>query len=137
MPGLTTGKVAKQAEVNIETLRYYERQGIVPKPLRTRSNYRLYPEDTVRRVRFVKHAQELGFSLKEIKELLSLRATPTATCWKVQERATAKIKEIDQKILSLQAMQHVLHKLVRQCGARRGSASECPILESLDSNGQR
>ncbi len=137
MTTLTIGDVAKQAEVNIETLRYYERQGIVPKPPRTRSNYRIYPEDTVRRVRFVKHAQELGFSLKEIKDLLSLRATPGASCQDVQQRATAKINEIDEKILSLQAMQQVLHKLVRQCAARRGSLSDCPILESLGSNGQR
>ena len=118
-------------------LRYYERQGVLPQPPRTRSNYRVYPEETVRRVRFVKHAQELGFFLKEIKELLSLRATSGATCRDVQQRATTKINEIDEKILSLQAMQHVLHKLVQQCAARRGSLSECPILESLDSNGQR
>ena len=90
MTTLTIGDVAKRANVHIETLRYYERRGIVPKPPRTRSNYRLYPEDTVRRVRFVKHAQELGFSLKEIKELLSLRATSGATWKDVHERATGK-----------------------------------------------
>ena len=137
MNGLTISSVAKQAQVNIETLRYYERQGVVPKPPRTDSNYRVYPPDTVRRVRFVKHAQELGFSLKEIKELLSLRATPGASCQDVRQRAAAKIDEIDEKTLSLQAMRHVLHKLVQQCVARRGSLSECPILESLDSNGQK
>ena len=135
MTTLTIGDVAKQAQVNIETLRYYERRGIVPKPPRTRSNYRIYPEETVRRVRFIKHAQELGFSLKEIKELLSLRATRGTTCLDVRQRATTKIKEIDQKILSLQAMQDTLHKLVQQCAARSGSLSECPILESFDSNG--
>lgn len=133
----TIGDVAKQAQVNIETLRYYERQGIVPKPPRTRSNYRLYPEDTVRRVRFVKKAQELGFSLNEIKELLSLRATRGATCLDVRRQAATKIKQIDDKILSLQAMRNALQELVRQCAARRGSLSECAILESLDSNGQR
>ena len=137
MTTLTIGDVAKQAQVNIETLRYYERQGIVPKPPRTRSNYRLYPEDTVRRVRFVKKAQELGFSLNEIKELLSLRATRGATCLDVQRQAATKIKQIDDKILSLQAMRNALQELVRQCAARRGSLSECAILESLDSNGQR
>ncbi len=137
MTTLTIGDVAKQAQVNIETLRYYERQGIVPKPPRTHSNYRLYPGDTVRRVRFVKKAQELGFSLKEIKELLSLRATRGATCLDVRRQAATKIKQIDEKILSLQAMQNALGELVRRCAARRGSLSECPILESLDSNGQR
>ncbi len=137
MATLTIGDVVKQAQVNIETLRYYERQGVVPKPPRTRSNYRIYPENTVRRVRFVKHAQELGFSLKEIKELLSLRATPGARCQDVHQRATAKLNEIDEKILSLQSMQQVLHKLVQQCVVPHGSLSECPILESLDSNGQK
>ena len=109
----TIGDVAKQAQVNIETLRYYERQGIVPKPPRTRSNYRLYPEDTVRRVRFVKKAQELGFSLNEIKELLSLRATRGATCLDVRGQAAAKIKQIDDKILSLQAMRNALRVTFR------------------------
>ena len=88
-------------------------------------------------MRFVKKAQELGFSLNEIKELLSLRATRGATCLDVRRQAGTKIKQIDDKILSLQAMRNALQELVRQCAARRGSLSECAILESLDSNGQR
>src|SRR2546429_2729002 len=76
MNGLTIGEVAERAKVHIETLRYYEQRGLIASPPRSTSNYRLYPEDTVRRVRFIKHAQELGFSLREIKELLSLRAEP-------------------------------------------------------------
>src|SRR6267378_6634635 len=77
---LTIGQVAKAAHVNVETLRYYERRGLVPRPPRSLSRYRRYPEDTPPRVRFVKHAQALGFSLQEIRELLSLRATPKARC---------------------------------------------------------
>ena len=80
MDNLTIGDVAKQADVHSETLRYYERRGLVARPPRSVSNYRLYPEDTVRRVRFIKHAQAVGFSLKEIKELLSLRAAPKTQC---------------------------------------------------------
>ncbi len=136
MDGLTIGKVAQLAEVHIETLRYYEREKVVPRPPRTSSNYRLYPEDTVRRVRFVKHAQELGFSLKEIKELLALRGTRGAGCRNVQRRALAKRKEINEKIRSLQAIQKALHKLVEQCRGK-GQLTECPILESLDSSKKR
>jgi DNA-binding transcriptional MerR regulator len=82
MKGLTIGEIAAQAEVHIETLRYYERRGLVERPPRSASNYRRYPEDAVRRVRFIKRAQELGFSLKDIKDLLSLRAAPEAWCHK-------------------------------------------------------
>ena len=80
MERLTIGEVAKQAHVRIETLRYYERTGLVASPPRSESNYRLYPQETVRRVQFIKRAQELGFSLKEIMELLALRATPETPC---------------------------------------------------------
>ncbi len=136
MDGLTIGNVAKLAEVHIETLRYYERKGVVPRPPRTISNYRRYPEDTVRRVRFVKHAQELGFSLKEIKELLALHGARGAGCRNVQQRAAAKITEIEEKIRSLQGMRRALHILLEQCQGK-GPMTECPILESLDSNGNR
>ena len=135
MDGLTIGNVAKLAEVHIETLRYYERKGVVPRPPRTISNYRRYPEDTVRRVRFVKHAQELGFSLKEIKELLALRGTRGAGCRNVQQRTAAKITEIKEKIRSLQGMRRALHILLEQCRGK-GPLTECSILESLDSNGK-
>src|SRR5213594_1999406 len=98
MDRLTIGDVARQAGVRIETLRHYEREGLVASPPRSVSNYRLYPEDTVRRVQFIKRAQELGFSLKEIKELLSLRAAPRARCEDVRARAAAKISDVDRKI---------------------------------------
>ena len=137
MNGFTIGTVAQQAGVNIETLRYYERKGIVPKPPRTSSNYRLYSEETVRRVRFVKRAQELGFSLREIKELLALRATRGAKCQDVRRQALHKIEEIDEKMRALEAMKDVLRKLVKECASTRAPVSDCPILESLDSNGTR
>ncbi len=132
MNGLTVGEVSKGAKVNIETLRYYERRGLVPKPPRSVSNYRLYPEETVRRIQFIKRAQELGFSLKEIKDLLSLRATVGARCAQVQKRATDKIQDIEQKIKTLRAMKKALSKLVAECSGQ-GPVTNCPILESLDS----
>src|SRR5215510_5048675 len=127
MHGLTVGEVAKRATVHIDTLRYYERQGLVARPPRSRSNYRLYPEETVQRVQFIKRAQQLGFSLKEIQQLLALRTTPQAQCADVRERALAKIHEIERKVRTLQAMHIALTKLVAAC-AGQGQAADCPIL---------
>jgi MerR family copper efflux transcriptional regulator len=131
MDGLTIGEVAAQAKVHVETLRYYERRGLVAKPPRSVSNYRRYPQDAVRRVQFIKRAQELSFSLIDIKELLALRASPAAECGEIRTRAEAKIKVIDAKIDSLMAMKSALSSLVAACSGQ-GSLTECPILESLD-----
>ena len=135
MHGLTIGEVARRAAVPIDTLRYYERQGLVARPPRSRSNYRLYPEETVRRVQFIKRVQQLGFSLKEIQELLVLRAAPQAQCADVRERALAKIHQIEHKVHTLQAMQTALTKLVAAC-VGQGPITDCPILESLDVEGE-
>ncbi len=128
---LTIGQVARAASVHIETLRYYERRGLVPKPPRSPSLYRKYPDETVPRVQFVKHAQDLGFSLREIRELLSMRASPKARCADVKRRAETKIDEIESKIRALNAMRRALVRLVAQCDGKL-PASACPILESLD-----
>jgi MerR family transcriptional regulator, copper efflux regulator len=131
MGTLTIGDVAEQAQVHSETLRYYERRGLVARPARSRSNYRLYPEETVRRVRFIKRAQALGFSLRDIKELLSLRADPNVDCADVRARAEAKMQDIDDKIASLSAMKAALSTLVAQCSGE-GPLTACPILMSLE-----
>lgn len=132
MERLRSSEVAKQARVNVETLRYYERRGLLQKPPRTDSNYRVYSEEAVRRVRFIKRAQELGFSLKEVKELLSLRATPGAGCADVLNRARLKISDIDEKIRALKGMRKALSNLMAECSGK-GPVTDCPILESLDS----
>lgn len=131
---LTISTVAKQSQVNLETIRYYEREGLVPEPPRSESGYRHYPPDTVRRVRFIKRAQELGFSLKEIKELLTLRLSPDATSGEVKKRAQEKIQQIEDKIQTLNAMKNALDRLHDACSGQ-GPASDCPILESLDPEG--
>ncbi len=136
MNGQTIGAVAKQANVHVETLRYYERRGLLAHPLRSVANYRLYPAETARRVRFIKHAQALGFSLKEIRELLALRAAPQARCADVRVRAEAKIAAIDVKIRALHAMKKALAKLVTEC-AGRSPITDCPILEALDTEEER
>ena len=119
------GQVAARSRVNVQTLRYYERQGLLPIPPRTESNYRLYTGETVKR------AQELGFTLAEIKELLALRIDEDARCADVRDRAQAKIAGIEEKIRTLRSMKRVLVRLTAAC-AGQGSVSECSILESLD-----
>ena len=131
MNGRTIGELAEQAKVHVETIRYYERRGLIERPPRSAANYRLYPEDAVRRVRFIKRAQGLGFSLKDIKELLSLRAAPEAECGEIRAHAEAKIRDIDEKMDSLTAMKRALSMLVAECSGA-GPLTECPILESLD-----
>ncbi len=128
---LKIGKVAERGGVNLQTIRYYEREGLLPEPPRLASGYRLFPDDTVRRVRFIKRAQELGFSLNEIQHLLSLRMEEHGDNAKVRAIAQAKLADIDEKIRRLQAMKAVLENLTHRCPGC-GPVSECPILESLD-----
>lgn len=128
---LTIGKLARMAGIGIETIRFYEREGLIPDPPRRASGYRQYPEQSVRRVRFIRGAKDLGFSLKEIRELLSLRASPRACCADVRRRAESKVDNIDGKIQSLRAMRKALSTLIKQCSGH-APVSECPILESLD-----
>lgn len=134
MAGLTIGKVAERAGVKIDTLRYYEREGVIKPPERTASNYRVYEPETVLHVRFVKRAQELGFSLAEIKELLELRVSEDASCADVREQALAKIGDLEKRIRSLQAMRRSLSRLADEC-VGDGPLSACPILDALDEKG--
>lgn len=131
MGTLKTGELAKRAGVNVETLRFYERKGLLPQPPRRESGYRQYPPENVRRIRFIKRAQELGFSLGEIKELLGLRVQAGTTCADVRERAEKKIRDVRQKIADLKAIERALGKLTASCSGR-GPLTQCPILENLD-----
>lgn len=135
MTNLKIGQLAEQGQVNLQTIRYYEREGLLPKPPRLASGYRIFTSDAVRRVRFIKRAQELGFSLKEIKELLSIRIDPEKDCSGVQKLAKAKMADIEQKIRTLKAMKQVLGGLAAACPGR-GPLSECPILESFEPEGE-
>jgi Hg(II)-responsive transcriptional regulator len=125
------GEAAARAGVNIETLRYYERRGLLREPARQASGYRAYDEDSVRVVRFVKRAQELGFSLADVEELLRLAAgNAPASCREVRALATAKIGDLDRRIATLGAMRASLVDLVRTCN-RRGRKRECPLIEAI------
>jgi len=124
-------EVAAKANVNVQTLRYYERRGLLKKPGRSPSGYREYEPETVRVVRFVKRAQELGFSLEEIEGLLRLQSDRRARCGDVRARARAKLADIDKRIESLRAMRAALAVLLATCTSD-GSLGECPILECLE-----
>ncbi|HVC91915.1 MAG TPA: MerR family DNA-binding protein [Acidobacteriaceae bacterium] len=131
MNRLTVSRVARDALVNLETVRYYERQGLLSPAARTQAGYRIYQQESVQRIRFIKRAQELGFSLNEIKELLSLRVDAHATAADVRVRAQARLVSVEEKIRHLQDIQQSLTRLIESCYGG-GPASECPILENLD-----
>src|SRR5438874_8589747 len=118
MGPLSIGQVARRAGVGVETVRFYEREGLLQEPARKESGYRQYPEGVVARLRFIKRAKELGFSLREIKELMALRFDPATTCADVKRRAEAKITDIEIKIRHLERMRKALLKLVASCNGR-------------------
>lgn len=124
------GETAQSAGVNIQTLRYYERRGLLPKPKRRGSGYREYESETVQLVRFIKRAQELGFTLREIEDLIELRQSPRRDA-EVRALAAAKVSDIDHRIRLLRAMRSALGGLVEACDCE-GGAPTCPIIEALD-----
>ena len=129
---LTIGRTARLAKVGIPTIRFYERAGLLPKPTRSASNYRIYPDETVTRIRFIRRAQQLGFTLKEVKELLGLRASSRTTCAEVRSRAHAKITDIESRIRSLRRMSRGLAKLAEECDVHSDGV-DCPLLKELES----
>ncbi len=125
--------VAKNTGVGVETVRFYERQGLIAQPPRpSDGGFRSYPPEVLERIRFIRQAQSLGFSLKEIDELLSLRADPSADCGDVRQRAQSKLEEVDAKIASLTAIRSALRGLIDACPGE-GAARFCSILDSLES----
>ena len=131
MESLTIGQLAQRAGVGVETVRFYEREGLVPEPPRRPSGYRDYPPDVVPRIVFIRRAKELGFSLKEIGELLELRVRPRRNCGRVKRSAEVKLADIDAKIASLRRIRRALKNLTKACEAHTPT-TECPILASLD-----
>lgn len=130
-PTLTTGEVADQAGVNLQTVRYYERRGLLAEPPRSAGGFRQYGPEAVRRIRFVKRAQELGFSLDEVDELLALRTDADAGADEVRQLALAKADDIAGKIRDLERMRASLDALAAAC-AGQGSTRDCSILHALD-----
>jgi Hg(II)-responsive transcriptional regulator len=130
---MRSSQVADQAGVNVQTLRYYERRGLLPEPERSNSGYRSYGTDAVRTVRFVKRAQQLGFSLDEIDSLLHLAAGGPRSCDAAKDLAIDKIGQLERKIADLVAMRDSLRQLVATC-RRSPSRRLCPLLEVMEEN---
>jgi Hg(II)-responsive transcriptional regulator len=128
---MRSSQVAAEAGVNIQTLRYYERRGLLPAPERTDSCYRTYDTQALRTVRFIKRAQQLGFSLEDIDGLLELAAGGPANCDAAKTVATEKLAELEAKIASLNAMRDSLRQLVATCD-RTPNKRECPLLEAIE-----
>jgi DNA-binding transcriptional MerR regulator len=127
---MRTGEVAEQAGVNVQTLRYYERRGLLPEPSRRESGYRVYGPDAVRTVRFIKRAQQLGFDLSDAESLLVLAAGGPESCDAARELADEKIAELDRRIGDLIAMRESLGRLAATCAKPRAER-ECPLLQSI------
>lgn len=132
MTTLTIGKLARQANVGVETLRYYERRGLIEPQRRTDAGYRLYSDDTRQRLQFIRRAQTLGFSLDEVADLLSLSQQPSASAGDVKRLAQAKIDDIETRIRDLQRMIAALSSLEEQCPGHAGTTADCPILAALN-----
>jgi len=131
MQTFTIGQVARESGIGVETVRFYEREGLLEKPARRLSGYREFESEAVARLRFIKQAQRLGFTLREIKELLALKLDPDATRAQVRERAVAKIADIDKRIKELQRMKKALMPLIEACNGK-GTLEGCPILDAIE-----
>lgn len=130
MEGLLIGEVARRAGVIVDTVRFYERERLIPAPPRGRSKYRRYPESIIQRIRFIRRSKELGFTLDEIRELLALRDRKGG-CAAVRSRAVEKIGALDDRIDALQRMRSALAELAETCSDEPNDA-RCPILHALD-----
>jgi MerR family mercuric resistance operon transcriptional regulator len=132
---MTIGQVAKLAGVGVETIRFYEREGLLNKPKRKLSGYRMFGPDVVNRIRFIKNVKELGFSLKEIRELLFLRVDSRGTAAEVKRRVDSKIDQIDRRISDLKKVRSALAQVSRSADKGSSSQGECPLLEVFAKKG--
>lgn len=128
---LTIGAVAKRVGVAIDTIRYYEREGLLPEPLRRASGYRSYGEGAVVQLRFIRRAKHLGFTLEEIRQLLALSTDRQLGVKAVKQRAQERLEAIEQRIVELQRVRDGLAQLVESCPGH-GAPEECPILRALN-----
>lgn len=129
MQALTIGRTAREAGVNIETVRFYERRGLIEQPPKG-DGYRVYSPEQVARIRFIKEAQQIGFSLSEIGELLTLRADPSADCSDVRQQAMTKLEEVRRKVEQLQQIGAALETLIATCPGC-GALQACSIMDAL------
>ena len=132
MKTMTRGELAKECGVNIESLRYYEKRRLIDPPMRSEIGYRLYSKEDAARIRFIRNAQKLGFTLNEILELLKLRVNKNESCESVLKKTKKKLNEVEQKIRGLKSMKKVLKQMIHRC-EESTLTSDCPILGSFES----
>lgn len=125
------GEVARRADVTKETVRYYEKRELIPKPDRRRSGYRIFTQRHIDQIKFIKRAQELDFTLSEIKELLELRLDDKTTCSEIRSEAREKYQDVAEKIEDLQRIKNTLIELIDSCSGE-GPKGDCPILDALE-----
>jgi MerR family mercuric resistance operon transcriptional regulator len=133
MGDLTIGKLAKCSDVGVETVRFYERKGLLRRPTKNLSGFRHYDPSDARRIRFIKRAQDLGFTLKEVKELIDLNANSKATCSDVRGKAEEKLAEVESKIKDLKRMKQSLKDLAEACGDGKQAVAQCRVLDCFES----
>lgn len=134
---LTIGKVAERAQVTADSIRYYEREGLIAPVKKSESGYRLYTEEAIRRIGFIKQAQQCGFSLVEIRELLDLKSDDKACCDDIYRVAVEKKLQLETKLKALKTMSEALTRLIEICSHDRKSLTECPILGALEAGIQQ
>lgn len=134
MPSMSIGQVAQRAGVGVETIRFYERRGLIDEPPRRASGYRQYAETAVARLRFIRRAKELGFSLREIGDLLDLRASSREQCGDVRRQLREKIDDVERRIADLEHMRRALREFATSC-EEHAPAEDCPFLEALGRTG--
>ncbi|HAT1844393.1 heavy metal-responsive transcriptional regulator [Legionella pneumophila] len=130
MPSLTIGQVAKQAHVSLDTIRLYERYGLIKEPQRAPNGYRQYPEEVIDCLKFITRTKNMGFTLKEIKGLLAIHQTSKSTCGDVKQRTQDKLKQIHEKIEELQQLETALQHLLHSCEEHNPS-DLCPLFTTL------
>ena len=132
--GLSIGQVAKAAQVHVETVRFYERKGLICQPLKPYFGIRRYPREIVQRIRFIKHAQSLGFTLNEAREMLALQVDDPSACVEAQHRAERKLAAVHEKSVALRKLESMLQEMIKTCGQRSSAHKLCPILHVMGGN---
>ena len=130
---MTIGQIADSTGLNVQSIRFYERKGLLPDVSRTAAGYRQFDMDAIRRIQFIKHAQVVGFSLREISDLLSLQIDPNGSCQTVKRYASEKIEQLDERLSSLKKMRNALVNMMEMCDDGLPARS-CPILDALDND---
>jgi len=128
----TIGQVATKAQVSTDSIRFYEKKGLISEPPRGANGYRQYPESTIARLMFIKRAKSMGFSLKEIRELLDIQRETSNTCKDAREQVAAKLIQVDEKLIELQRMKGALKFFLNTCDSKDSGSGQCPILEALE-----